>query len=55
MPTTVNATIEFAIAKELLCHLIEGIRSLQMYEDEIGKWEELLRRIPPYQINEEGA
>ena len=55
MPTTVNATMEFAIAKELLCHLIEGSRSLQMYEDEIGKWEELLRRIPPYQINEEGA
>jgi alpha-L-fucosidase 2 len=55
MPTTINATMDFAIMKELLAHLIEGSRAAGMYADEIGKWENMLKRIPPYQINEDGA
>ena len=53
--TTINATMDFAIAKEVLTHLIEGARTARMYADEIHTWEEMLARIPPYQINEDGA
>jgi len=55
METTINATMDFAIAKEALTHLIEGARLTGLYADEIPTWEGMLARIPPYQINEDGA
>ena len=55
METTLNATMDFAIAKEVLTHLIEGARQTGMYPEEIPTWEEMLRRIPPYQVNQDGA
>lgn len=55
METTINATMDFAIAKELLQNLIEGCEAANVAWDEIGKWKEMLKRIPPYQINEDGA
>ena len=55
MPTTINATGDFSILKELLTHLLEGSRIAGMYIDEHAKWEDMLTRIPPYQINEDGA
>ena len=53
--TTMNATMDFALAKEVLGNLICGSHATGMYEDEIAVWEEMLRKIPPYQINEDGA
>src|SRR5690606_10618271 len=55
MPTTINSTMDFALLKELLTHLIEGSREAGVYIDEIGKWEATLKRIPDYQQNSEGA
>jgi alpha-L-fucosidase 2 len=55
MPTTINATMDFAIMKELLTHLLEGSRDSGMYSEEAVDWEKMLSRIPPYQLNEEGA
>lgn len=55
MPTAINATMDFAILKELLTRLIEGSAAAQRYEDEIPKWRRMLERIPPYQVNEDGA
>ncbi len=55
METTINATMDFALAKEVLNHLVEGARLTEQYADEVEKWEEMLTRIPPYQINEDGA
>ncbi|UQZ85079.1 hypothetical protein SK3146_04362 [Paenibacillus konkukensis] len=55
MPTTINATMDFAILKELLTHLVEGSREAGIYAQETGQWEEMLRRIPPYQVNADGA
>lgn len=55
METTINATMDFAIAKETLTHLIEGARLAGMYGEEIPTWEEMLQRIPAYQVNEDGA
>lgn len=55
MPTTINATMEFAIIKELLSSLIEGSRFAGLFDDELGKWQAMLEKIPPYQINHDGA
>jgi alpha-L-fucosidase 2 len=55
METTMNATMDFALAKEVLSHLIEGAGVTGEYADEISTWKGMLERIPPYQINEDGA
>lgn len=55
MPSAVNATMDFAILRELLTNLIHGAREAGMYADETGKWEAMLDKIPPYALNEDGA
>ncbi|RTE11250.1 glycosyl hydrolase family 95 catalytic domain-containing protein [Paenibacillus whitsoniae] len=55
MGTTLNATMDFAIAKELLTHLIEGAELAGLYSEEIPKWRTMLERIPPYELTEDGA
>jgi alpha-L-fucosidase 2 len=47
--------MDFALAKEVLTHLIEASKLSGVYRDDIGKWRGMLKRIPPYQINEDGA
>jgi hypothetical protein len=53
--TTINATMDFAIAKEVLTHLIEGAEIAGVYLNEVDKWKLMLTKIPPYQTNEDGA
>lgn len=55
MEITMNATMDFALAKEVLTHLIEGSGILGDDGDEVEKWKNMLEKIPPYQINEDGA
>jgi len=55
MPTTINATMDFALAKEVLTHLIEAAEVLDLDETEVATWQQMLERIPPYQLNEDGA
>jgi alpha-L-fucosidase 2 len=55
MGTTMNATMDFAIAKELLANLIAGAQIAGRYTEHVPKWRDMLGRIPPYQINEDGA
>ena len=55
MPTAIDATMDFAILKELLSNLIEGGRRVGADADDIERWERMLRRIPPYVANEDGA
>ncbi len=55
METTINATMDFAIAREVLINLISGARLTGMYAEEIPNFEQLLQHIPPYQVNEDGA
>jgi alpha-L-fucosidase 2 len=55
METTVNATMDFAIARELFTNLAEGAAAAGCYQEEIPRWQAFLERIPPYQLNEDGA
>lgn len=54
-PAVKNATMDFAIMKETLTHLLEGIDITGIYASEREKYCELLNRIPMYQINSDGA
>jgi len=55
MSTAINATMDFAIAKELLSHLVEGAQVTGRYVEDVPKWREMLSRIPPYQTNADGS
>lgn len=55
MPTTINSTMDIAVMKEVLINLIEGSKIAGIYETETKEWEEMLKYIPEYEINEEGA
>ena len=54
-PAVQNATMDFAIMKELFANLLEGIQITGMYAKEASCFQELLEKIPPYFINREGA
>ncbi len=55
METTINATLDFALAKEVLTNLLEAGAVLGLDAAETDKWREMRDRIPPYQINADGA
>jgi len=46
-----NATIDFAICKELLKNLIEGSEETGSNKSDIPKWKDMLTKIPNYQTN----
>ncbi len=55
METTINATIDIAVIKEVLTHLIEGNRIVGGYDNKIITWQKMLEKLPEYEINEDGA
>ena len=52
---TVNATMDVAIARELLGNLLKGARAHGLYADSMERWECMLEGLPGYEINEDGA
>lgn len=52
---TVNATMDVAIARELLGNLLRGARACGLYEDRLERWECMLEGLPEYEVNEDGA
>ena len=49
-----NATMDVAVAKELLRNLISASRELGKNEHKIPVWEQMLAKMPPYMIDENG-
>ncbi|MBE6724768.1 MAG: glycoside hydrolase family 95 protein [Ruminococcaceae bacterium] len=54
-PAAKNATMDFAVMKELFTNLLEGIRITGLYADEAEAFRTALGKIPAYRINEDGA
>ena len=50
-----NATMDFAILKELLTNLLRGIEITGLYTEQADQFCALLAKIPPYMCNEDGA
>lgn len=55
MPAVYNATMDFAIIKELLRNLLSVKEEFPELCTETKEWQQVLKDIPPYQINEDGA
>jgi hypothetical protein len=51
---TYNATMDVAVAKELLTNLISASLELGVNQDKIPLWESMLEKMPPYMIDENG-
>lgn len=52
---TVNATMDIAIAKEVLTNLCAGCKTAGVHLDDVSRWRAMLAKLPPYRVNDEGA
>ena len=52
---SINATMDFALLKELLTNLVSASTHLGIDSDKRTEWEKMLLAIPEYEINEDGA
>lgn len=52
---TVNATMDVAIARELLSNLLSGCRQFELFAESYERWECILEGLPGYEVNEDGA
>ena len=50
----INATLDIAVAREVLGNLIAACHELKTDRDNIPKWEALLAKLPPYPVNQAG-
>jgi len=51
----INATMDIAIAKEVLTNMITACEYLDIEKEGIQKWKKMLEKMPEYMINEDGA
>jgi alpha-L-fucosidase 2 len=51
----VNATMDVAIAREVLTNLCSACAELGIEDDGIVRWQALLAKLPDYQVNKDGA
>ncbi len=51
----VDATMDYAVARELLGNLLDACEQLGIEGEEVARWEDLLERIPEYRINDDDA
>ena len=54
-PAVKNATMDFAVMKELFTNLLEGVRITGLYADEAKEFRNALGKIPAYMVNADGA
>ena len=50
----INATMDIAVAREVLGKLIAACRELKIEQENVPKWEALLAKLPPYPISARG-
>lgn len=55
MSVCINATMDFALLKELLSNLVNVSQQFGLNDGKVEKWEDMLSRIPEYRINDDGA
>jgi len=51
----VNATMDIAVAREVLSNLCQACELLRIEQDGVNRWRQMLARLPAYLINEDGA
>lgn len=51
----IDATMDIALVRELLSNCLSAAEAIQYHGTEIGRWREMLGRLPPYKTNANGA
>jgi len=51
----INATMDVAVAKEVLTNLCEGCRHLGIKAEQVTRWDAMISKLPAYAVNDEGA
>ncbi len=51
----INATMDIAVAKELLTNLVTVCEELKIEKESVKRWKQMLSKMPEYVINEDGA
>jgi len=54
-PCTINATMDIAVARELLSNLCRACELLGVERNSVKRWRRMLAKLPPYLVNEDGA
>jgi hypothetical protein len=52
--STFSATMDLAVAKQLLAQLIEDCRALEIEKEGIRRWTAMLKKMPDYQLTPDG-
>ena len=52
---TINATMDVAVCRELLKNLCDACELLDIEQDGVTRWRDMLSKLPEYEINEDGA
>ncbi|NMH86305.1 glycosyl hydrolase family 95 catalytic domain-containing protein [Flavivirga algicola] len=55
MGAVANATMDIAVIRELLTNLITINNELNLKEEKVTLWKDMLQKLPPYLINDDGA
>jgi hypothetical protein len=54
-PVLINATMDIAVCREILAHLIQASEILGTDSDSVPKWQAMLAKMPPYLIELDGT
>jgi len=54
-PTLINATMDIAVCREVLTHLIQAAETLGADADSVPKWRAMLAKMPPYLLEPDGT
>lgn len=54
-PGLVNATMDIAVCREVLCNLIQASQILDGDGDSVTKWRAMLAKMPPYLLENDGT
>ncbi len=54
-PALVNATMDIAVCREVLSHLIQACETLGTDADGVAKWKAMLAKMPPYLLESDGT
>ncbi len=52
---TMNATMDVAVCREVLTNLCDACEELGIEPEGVARWRAMLRRLPEYQVNADGA
>ncbi len=54
-PALINATMDIAVCREVLTHLIQAAEILGSDSDSLPKWKDMLAKMPPYLLEQDGT